>query len=224
AAAAGRTPRRGPLSLRQGQSSDPLRARRPAALEGAGARRRRAVAPDARARRRIARGQRVRARPPPRGTDELRWAAGRPRSEPRGAPPGKAILWLQLPEAPRVIKGDAAGEIATTADGRWTEPVRERFADRVEGLVAAHIDGLRESVLARRVYSPADLEAMNINLVGGDPYGGFCGLDQFFVWRPFKTSLNHRTHVAKLYHIGASTHPGPGLGAGSGFLLAQSLA
>ena len=82
----------------------------------------------------------------------------------------------------------------------------------------------RESVLARRVYSPADLEAMNINLVGGDPYGGFCGLDQFFVWRPFKTSLNHRTHVAKLYHIGASTHPGPGLGAGSGFLLAQSLA
>jgi phytoene dehydrogenase-like protein len=44
------------------------------------------------------------------------------------------------------------------------------------------------------------------------------------VWRPFKTSLNHRTHVARLYHIGASTHPGPGLGAGSGFLLAQSLA
>jgi len=144
--------------------------------------------------------------------------------DPSRAPPGKAILWLQLPEAPRVIKGDAAGEIATTSDGRWTEPVRERFADRVEGLVAAHIDGLRESVLARRVYSPADLEAMNINLVGGDPYGGFCGLDQFFVWRPFKTSLNHRTHVAKLYHIGASTHPGPGLGAGSGFLLAQSLA
>jgi phytoene dehydrogenase-like protein len=144
--------------------------------------------------------------------------------DPSRAPPGKAILWLQLPEAPRVIKGDAAGEIATPADGRWTEPVRERFADRVEGILAAHVDGLRESALARRVYSPADLEAMNINLVGGDPYGGFCGLDQFFVWRPFKTSLNHRTHVAKLYHIGASTHPGPGLGAGSGFLLAQSLA
>ena len=109
------------------------------------------------------------------------------------------------------------------ADGRWTESVRERFADRVENILSAHIDGLRDSVLARRVYSPSDLEAMNINLVGGDPYGGFCGLDQFFIWRPFKTSVNHRTHVAGLYHIGASTHPGPGLGAGSGFQLAQSL-
>ncbi|RYE52458.1 MAG: FAD-dependent oxidoreductase, partial [Rhizobiaceae bacterium] len=54
-------------------------------------------------------------------------------------------------------------------------------------------------------------------------YGGFCGVDQFFVWRPFKSSVNHKTHVPGLYHIGASTHPGPGLGGGSGFLLASSL-
>ena len=79
-------------------------------------------------------------------------------------------------------------------------------------------------MIARRAYSPADLEALNVNLVGGDPYGGFCGLDQFFLWRPFKASVNHRTYVPGLYHIGASTHPGPGLGGGSGFLLAQQLA
>jgi phytoene dehydrogenase-like protein len=64
---------------------------------------------------------------------------------------------------------------------------------------------------------------MNVNLVGGDPYGGYCGVDQFFAWRPFSTSVNHRTHVSGLYHIGASTHPGPGLGGGSGFLLANAL-
>jgi phytoene dehydrogenase-like protein len=29
--------------------------------------------------------------------------------------------------------------------------------------------------------------------------------------------------VKRLYHIGASTHPGPGLGGGSGFLLANAL-
>jgi len=144
--------------------------------------------------------------------------------DPSRAPPGKSVLWLQLPEAPRALKGDAAGEIVTPADGRWTVEVRERFADRVEAILASHLDGLRESIAARRVYSPADLETMNINLVGGDPYGGFCGLDQFFLWRPFKTSVNHRTHIAGLYHIGASTHPGPGLGGGSGFLLAQKLA
>ena len=67
------------------------------------------------------------------------------------------------------------------------------------------------------------LEAMNMNLVGGDPYGGFCGVDQFFLWRPFKSSVNHRTHISGLYHIGASTHPGAGLAGGSGFMLAQAL-
>ncbi|MDX6477836.1 MAG: hypothetical protein QOG29_423, partial [Gaiellaceae bacterium] len=33
----------------------------------------------------------------------------------------------------------------------------------------------------------------------------------------------HRTPVDRLFHIGASTHPGPGLGAGSGTLVAQEL-
>ena len=64
---------------------------------------------------------------------------------------------------------------------------------------------------------------MNINLVGGDPYGGSSTIDQSFLWRPFKSSVNHRTPVKGLYHIGASTHPGAGLGGGSGFLLAQAL-
>ena len=143
--------------------------------------------------------------------------------DPSRAPEGRSILWLQLPEAPRHIKGDAAREIATPADGRWTEEVRERYADRVEALLASHIENFSGIKLARRAYSPADLEAMNMNLVGGDPYGGYCGIDQFFLWRPFKSSVNHRTHVAGLYHIGASTHPGAGLGGGSGFLLAASL-
>jgi phytoene dehydrogenase-like protein len=143
--------------------------------------------------------------------------------DPSRAPEGRAILWLQLPEAPRRIKGDAAGELPTPADGAWTPELRERYADRVESILAAHIDGFAGSVLKRVAYSPADLEAMNVNLVGGDPYGGFCGLDQFFLWRPFKSSVNHRTHVPKLWHIGASTHPGPGLGGGSGFLLANAI-
>ena len=32
-----------------------------------------------------------------------------------------------------------------------------------------------------------------------------------------------RPPVAGLWHIGASTHPGPGLGAGSGYLVAKEL-
>lgn len=143
--------------------------------------------------------------------------------DPSRAPEDKAILWLQLPEAPRFIKGDAAGEIAAPADGRWSEDVREKFADRVEAILRRHIENFDEAVIRRKVYSPADLEAMNVNLVGGDPYGGYCGIDQFFIWRPLKSSVNHTTHVPGLYHIGASSHPGPGLGGGSGFLLGKAL-
>jgi phytoene dehydrogenase-like protein len=33
----------------------------------------------------------------------------------------------------------------------------------------------------------------------------------------------HRTAIDDLWHIGASTHPGPGLGAGSGYLVAKQL-
>jgi phytoene dehydrogenase-like protein len=143
--------------------------------------------------------------------------------DPSRAPAGKAILWLQLPEAPRTIKGDALGLIDTSGSGRWTPEIRQAYADRIEAILARHIDGFKDSVLARKTYSPDDLEAMNISLVGGDPYGGACDLDQFFLWRPFKGTINHRTVVPGLYHIGASTHPGPGLGGGSGYLLAQSL-
>jgi phytoene dehydrogenase-like protein len=143
--------------------------------------------------------------------------------DPSRCPEGASILWVQLPEAPCRIKGDAAGEIAAPSDGIWNRAVGERYADRVEMILAGHIDGFRASIRGRRVYSPADLELLNMNLVGGDPYGGFCGLDQFFLWRPFKNSVNHRTHIRRLYHIGASTHPGPGLSGGSGFLLANSL-
>lgn len=141
--------------------------------------------------------------------------------DPSRCPESKAILWIQVPDAPRAVKGDAAGEIATT--GGWDETTREAFADRIEAILSRHIEGFDDIVLKRRAYSPADLEAINVNLVGGDPYGGACTIDQFFVWRPFPGSVNHRTAIKGLYHIGASTHPGPGLSGGSGYLAAKEI-
>ena len=148
--------------------------------------------------------------------------AGQPhRLDPSRCPDGKAILWLQIPDAPPVIKGDAAGRIATVPD--WTEEMREAFADRIEDILSKHIRNWDMIKLKRRAYSPADLEAMNINLVGGDPYGGACALDQFFVWRPHAGQINNVMAIKNLHHIGASTHPGPGLGGGSGFNVAKAL-
>lgn len=143
------------------------------------------------------------------------------RLDPSRAPEGKSVLWLQIPDAPRRVKGDAAGEIPTNGD--WDEATREAYADRIEAILASHIKDFDQIKLARRAYSPADLEALNINLVGGDPYGGDCGIDQFFVFRPFPSSRNNATGLKNLHHIGASTHPGPGLGGGSGFNTAKRL-
>jgi len=149
---------------------------------------------------------------------------GQPASlDPSRVPEGKGLLWIQLQELPRYIKGDAAGEITIPEDGSWTEEVREAYADRIIQRIAEHIPNLKENIISRTVLSPADLEAININLVGGDPYGGDCSLDQYFLWRPLRALKNHQTPLKNLYHIGASTHPGPGLGGGSGYLVAKSI-
>jgi phytoene dehydrogenase-like protein len=142
--------------------------------------------------------------------------------DPSRAPDGAGILWIQLQELPRRVKGDAAGEL-DVGDGSWTEELRERYADRIQARIARHIPNLESSILDRVVLSPADLEAANVNLVGGDPYGGSLALDQNFLWRPLGALPGHRTPVPGVWHVGASTHPGPGLGGGSGHLVAQAL-
>jgi phytoene dehydrogenase-like protein len=142
--------------------------------------------------------------------------------DPSRAPEGAGLLWIQLQELPWRVKGDAADEI-DPGDGVWTEELRERYADRIQARLARHIPNLEPSLRSRVTLSPADLEAANLNLERGDPYSGSLTLDQNFLWRPFAEQPGHATHVDRLFHIGASTHPGPGLGAGSGTLVAQQL-
>ncbi len=137
-------------------------------------------------------------------------------------PEGKGLLWIQLQELPRVVKGDAAGTI-DAGDGVWNDDLRERYADRIQERLARHMPNLESSIIRRVALGPHDLERMNVNLQGGDPYGGALSLDQNFLWRPFAEAPGHATAVERLFHIGASTWPGPGLGAGSGTLVAQKL-
>jgi phytoene dehydrogenase-like protein len=143
--------------------------------------------------------------------------------DPTRAPDGKSVLWIQLQELPGRISGDALRKIPASLDGRWTPDVRELYADRIIARLEGLIPNLRANILGRRVLSPADLEGLNINLEGGDPYSGACDLDQFLLWRPFPGSRNHTTPFKGLYHIGAATHPGPGLGGMSGFLAAEAI-
>jgi phytoene dehydrogenase-like protein len=150
--------------------------------------------------------------------------AGQPCAvDPSRAPEGKWIVWIQLQELPAgPVKGDAAGEI-DVGDGTWTETLRDAYADRIVARLGDSIENLASATVKRIALSPADLEGLNCNLVNGDIYAGSCALDQNLLWRPFAAAPGHRTTVEGLWHVGASTHPGPGLGAGSGYLVAKEL-
>ncbi|MCI3277790.1 hypothetical protein [Streptomyces cylindrosporus] len=120
-------------------------------------------------------------------------------------------------------KGDAADELDVT--GGWTKGLTDGYARRVLARVARHSPDLPGKTLAWDAVTPDDLARHNPNAVGGYPYGGSAELDQNLLWRSLPAASRHATPVAGLWHIGASTHPGLGLGlgGGSGHLVVQQL-
>jgi phytoene dehydrogenase-like protein len=140
--------------------------------------------------------------------------------DPSRAPPGKHVLWIQARVLPAEIRGDAAGRIPAAT---WDD-AKEAYADRILDILESYAPGLKGRVLARSVFSPLDLERENANLIGGDNLAGSHHLDQNFFLRPVAGWSRYRTPVRNLYLCGASTWPGAGTNAGSGFLLAKMLA
>jgi phytoene dehydrogenase-like protein len=140
--------------------------------------------------------------------------------DPTRAPDGKHVLWVQVRVLPAEIRGDAKGEIAATS---WDD-AKGPYAERVLDILESHAPGLRARILGRAIDSPLDLERENPNLIGGDNLSGSHHLDQNFFLRPVAGYSRYRTPVKDLYLCGASTWPGAGTGAGSGFMLAKMLA
>ena len=139
--------------------------------------------------------------------------------DPSRAPDGKHVLWVQVRVVPSTIRGDAAGRI----NGRHWADVKEPYADRVVGLIEEYAPGITSKILGRAVLSPVDLESYNPNLIGGDSLGGSHHPMQFAGLRPFPGSTKYATPIKDLYMCGASTWPGAGVGAGSGYLLGKRL-
>jgi phytoene dehydrogenase-like protein len=140
--------------------------------------------------------------------------------DPSRAPARQHVLWVQVRVLPARIRGDAARSISGT---QWDD-VKEAYADRAIGIIERYAPGLATAILARTVLSPADLERDNPNLVDGDSLSGSHHLDQNFLFRPAFGWSRYRTPIERLFMIGASTWPGAGTGAGSGFMLAKMLA
>jgi phytoene dehydrogenase-like protein len=79
--------------------------------------------------------------------------------------------------------------------------------------------GFRDSVIARRAFSPAAIEAMDANLIGGDIGGGAMDLSQF-VFRP--TWRRYATSARDLYICSSSTPPGAGVHGMCGYHAARA--
>lgn len=140
--------------------------------------------------------------------------------DPGRAPQGSHVLWVQVRVLPARVCGDALGRIAA---GDWSQ-IKQDYAQRVLDVLEAYAPGLRDKILDSLVMSPQDLEQFNPNLIGGDNLSGSHHLDQNFFFRPVASYSRYSTPVKGLYLCGASTWPGAGTGAGSGFMLATMLA
>ena len=129
---------------------------------------------------------------------------------------------LQGLDMPFRVVGDAASKI-DVGDGTWTDDLKQRFAERMIEITSQHIPNLTGAILKYSVVSPLDLHRYNPNWKYGDPFSGSHALAQSFLLRPMAAQPGYRTVIPNLYMIGAATHPGLGLGAGSGYILAQHL-
>ena len=107
-------------------------------------------------------------------------------------------------------------------DGRSWDDCR----DEVAGLMIATVDrfapGFAQSVIARQVFTPLDLER-TFGLTGGDIFHGAMTLDQIFSARPTLGYADYRTPVQGLYLCGAGAHPGGGVTGAPGHNAASAV-
>jgi phytoene dehydrogenase-like protein len=89
---------------------------------------------------------------------------------------------------------------------------------RVENQIERFAPGFRDCIMARSVFSPADLESMDANLVGGDIGGGVMDIRNF-LFRP--TRRHYATSARDIYLCSSSTPPGGGVHGMCGYHAAK---
>ena len=90
--------------------------------------------------------------------------------------------------------------------------------EKIEDQIERFAPGFRQTVLARRAFSPSDLESMNENLAGGDISGGIVDLKQM-LFRP--TPKLYATSAPNIYICSSSTPPGGGVHGMCGYHAAK---
>lgn len=118
--------------------------------------------------------------------------------DPSRAPEGKHTLWAYC----HVPNG-------STID----------MTELIENQIERFAPGFRSRIIARSALSPAQMESLNANLVGGDINGGAATITQLFT-RP--TICTYSTPLKDVYICSASTPPGGGVHGMCGYHAAHT--
>lgn len=123
--------------------------------------------------------------------------------DPSMAPEGKHTLWIEF-FAPYQIDGAEGTGLYGTG---WTDDLKEKVADRLIDKLAEYAPNVKNSIIARRVESPAELSD-RLGAFKGNHYHVDMTLEQMLLFRPLPELANYETPISGLYLTGAGTHPG----------------
>jgi len=106
--------------------------------------------------------------------------------------------------------------------GRSWDDARDQAADLIIATVEQHAPGFTNSVIARQVLTPLDLER-TFGLTDGDIFHGRLSLEQLFSSRPVLGHADYRSPLKGLYLCGSGAHPGGGVTGAPGHNAAREI-
>lgn len=125
--------------------------------------------------------------------------------DPTLAPEGKHVLFTWGQYHPYEL-----------SNGEAWDDIREREADKLYDLVCQYAPNMRGEMIDRYIQTPLDIER-TLGLLRANVMHLEMSLDQMFMFRPLPELSTYKTPMPGLYLTGASTHPGGGVFAASGY-------
>jgi phytoene dehydrogenase-like protein len=99
---------------------------------------------------------------------------------------------------------------------------RETVGDKVIETIGRYAPNVPASVVARKVYTPYDLE-QTFGITEGNIFHGDINMGQLFFMRPLPGWSQYRTPIDGLYLCGSGTHPGGGVTGAPGYNAARQI-
>jgi len=125
------------------------------------------------------------------------------------APPGKHTVYIWSQYHPYELSG-----------GEGWDDIREREARKLIETASRWAPNLRSAITDYYIQTPLDIERTH-GMLRGNVMHLEMSFDQMFLFRPTPELSGYTTPIDRLFLTGASTHPGGGIFAASGYNTAQ---